>query len=159
MSAVQTGISGRARDASSCPLCLKAEKKRAHTGGYRDDILPWAIALTTAVVAACLGLGEERWFGVGVVVGLLAGGGCAWFTVRETLRERTKHHEEAMAAFGGDADERVNGVTRQFEWAVNDIAKLKRDSERAALTAELLMQRARESIVIRWNLPKRKPTL
>ena len=144
MSVIRAGVSSGAEAASSCQLCLKAEKTRAHSGGYRDDLLPWAIAFTTAVVAACVGIGDERWFGIGVVAGLLAGGGCAWFTVRETLRERTRHHEEAMTSFAVDADERVNGVIRQFEWAVNDIAKLKRDAERAALTAELLMKRARE---------------
>ncbi|MDQ2952357.1 MAG: hypothetical protein M3R54_08855 [Chloroflexota bacterium] len=146
MSVIQAGVSsGGAQAATSCPLCAKAEKKtRAHSGGYRDDLLPWAIALTTAVVAASVGLGDERWFGIGVTAGLLAGGGCAWFTVRETLRERTRHHEEAMASFAVDADERVNSVIRQFEWAVNDIARLKRDADRAALTAELLTKRARE---------------
>ena len=146
MSVIQAGVpSAGARTASPCPLCAKAEKKtRAHTGGYRDDLLPWAIALTTAVVAASVGLGDERWFGVGVTAGLLAGGGCAWFTVRETLRERTRHHEGAMASFADEADERVNSVIRQFEWAVNDIARLKRDADRAALTAELLTKRARE---------------
>ena len=144
MSVIQEGVSSGAQAASSCPLCLAAEKKRGHSGGYRDDLLPWAIALTTAVVAASVGMGEERWFGLGVAAGLLAGGGCAWFTMRETLRGRTKHHEEAMASFAVDADERVNSVIRQFEWAVNDIARLKRDADRAALTAELLTKRARE---------------
>ncbi len=144
MSVIQSGVSSGTEAASSCQLCLKTEKTRAHSGGYRDDLLPWAIALTTAVVAACVGIGDERWFGIGVVAGLLAGGGCAWFTVRETLRERTRHHEKAMTSFAVDADERVNSVIRQFEWAVNDIAKLKRDAERAALTAELLMKRAHE---------------
>jgi hypothetical protein len=128
---------------ADCAQCAKtpAHHRRA---AFRDDVLPWTIALTAAVVAACVGIGSERWFGIGVVAGLLAGGGCAWFTVRETLRARSAVHDRAIHELEQDADQRVASVIRQFEWSVNDIVRLKRDADRAALTADLLTQRNRE---------------
>ena len=129
-----------------CPMCaLEAAGKTAKAArGFRDDIIPWAIAFTVAVVAACVGAGADRWFGIGVIAGLLAGGACAWFSVREAMRQNVVAHEHSMSAVEVDADQRVASVVRQFEWAVNDIAKLKRDAERAGLTAEILLQRSRE---------------
>jgi hypothetical protein len=107
-------------------------------------VLPWAIAFVTAVVAASLGFGIEQWFGIGVVVGLMAGAGCAWFTVREAVRQRDAGHERAFHDLESDADQRVASVIRQFEWSVNDIVRLKTDAERAALTNDMLLQLSRE---------------
>jgi len=131
--------------AKDCPVCAReaAGKKKADRG-LRDDVLPWAIAFTVGVVAACVGADSDRWFGIGVVAGLLAGGGCAWFSVREAMQQNVVAHEHSISALEVDADQRVASVVRQFEWAVNDIAKLKRDAERAGLTAEILLQRSRD---------------
>jgi hypothetical protein len=38
----------------------------------------------------------------------------------------------------------VQSVIKQFEWAVNDVVKLKRDAERAQAAADALMERSRE---------------
>ena len=144
MSVVQSGSPRRAaKDRSSCALCARAEKART-TKRERDDALPWVIALVTAAAAALVGFGPERWFGIGVLAGVLAGGGCAWFTVQRAVRERNAGHEQAVHALEADADERVASVIRQFEWSVNDIVRLKSDAERAALTSEMLLQLSRE---------------
>jgi len=132
-----------AGDRSSCALCARAERART-VKRERDDALPWVIAVITAVAAALVGFGPERWFGIGVLAGVLAGGGCAWFTVRQALRQRNAGHEQAVHALAADADERVMSVIRQFEWSVNDIVRLKSDAERAALTSEMLLQLSRE---------------
>lgn len=143
MSVVRSASQKRAAaERSSCALCARAEKART-TSRERADALPWVIALATAAAAALVG-GPERWFGIGVLAGILAGGGCAWFTVQRALHERNAGHEQAVHALEADADERVASVIRQFEWSVNDIVRLKSDAERAALTSEMLLQLSRE---------------
>ena len=132
-----------AQDGASCALCARAEKARTIRRDH-DDAVVWGIAIVTAVAAAFVGLGPERWFGFGVVTGVLAGGGCAWFTVKQALRQRDAGQDQAVHALAADADERVASVIRQFEWSVNDIIRLKSDAERAALTSEMLLQLSRE---------------
>jgi hypothetical protein len=132
-----------AQDRSSCALCARADKART-IKRERDDAVVWGVALVSAVVAAVAGFGPDRWFGIGVFAGVLIGGACAWFTVRGALRHRNAGQEQAVHALAADADERVAGVIRQFEWSVNDIIRLKSDAERAALTSEMLLQLSRE---------------
>jgi hypothetical protein len=146
VSVVSADIPGRVPTAvADCPQCAReAAGKTKAERGMRDDVIPWAIAFTVAVVAACVGAGADRWFGIGVIAGLLAGGACAWFSARESLREKTVAHEHTISVLEVDADQRVASVVRQFEWAVNDIARLKRDADRAGLTAEILLRRSRE---------------
>src|SRR5436190_16137343 len=117
---------------SDCKLCAREAGQKKAGRGLRDDVIPWAIAFTVAVVAACVGTGDDRWFGIGTVAGLFAGGACAWFSVRESMRQTTVAHEHDITALEVDADQRVATVVRQFEWAVNDIARLKRDADRAS---------------------------
>ena len=144
MSVVQAGSQRRAAgDRSSCALCARAEKART-SKRERDDALPWVIAVGAGVAAALVGFGPERWFGFGVLAGVLVGGGCAWFTVRQAVRQRNAGHESAIHSLEADADERVAAVIRQFEWSVNDIVRLRSDAERAVLTSEMLLQLSRE---------------
>ena len=146
MSVVPSELPARTMPVPDCPACAReAAGKTKADRGIRDDVIPWAIAFTVAVVAACVGAGADRWFGIGVLAGLFAGGACAWFSVREAMRENTVAHEHDMSTLEADAEQRVAGVVRQFEWAVNDIARLKRDAERAGLTAEILLRRSRET--------------
>ena len=146
VSVVPSELPARTVAVPDCPACAReAAGKTKADRGLRDDVIPWAIAITVAVVAACVGAGADRWFGLGVLAGLFAGGACAWFSVREAMRENTVAHEHDMSALAADADQRVASVVRQFEWAVNDIARLKRDAERAGLTAEILLRRSRET--------------
>ena len=150
---VEAGIEVSAAEASACPLCSADSSHESHrtpaAADRRDDLLPWAIGLTTAVVVASVGIGSDRWFGIGAVAGVLAGAGLAWQSVRSAVRARQTAHDQAIGALSEDADGRVAMVIRQFEWAVNDVVKLKREHERAQVTADLLVVqgRARESHV------------
>jgi hypothetical protein len=110
----------------------------------RLDLLPWAVAVTAAVVIAVMGAGVERWFGVGAASGLLAGIACAWITYQAARRGRGAAHVQELTALSEDADSRVQSVIKEFEWAVADVVKVKRDAERAQGAADALMERSRE---------------
>jgi hypothetical protein len=110
----------------------------------RLDLVPWAVVLTAAVVIAGIGAEAERWFGVGATAGLLAGVACAWVSFQAARRGRGTEHARELATLAEDADMRVQGVIKQFEWAVQDVVKLKKDAERAQGAADALMERARE---------------
>lgn len=110
----------------------------------RTDLLPWAVVVTAAVVISAMGAGAERWFGVGAVSGLFAGIACAWVSFQAARRNRGAAHVRELTALSEDADSRVHSVIKQFEWAVNDVVKLKREAERAQGAADALMERSRE---------------
>jgi hypothetical protein len=147
VSVVEAGIQARAAEADACPLCTADASHESHTPkpavDRRNDLVPWAVSLTAAVLFASVGIGTDRWFGIGAVAGLGAGALCAWQSVRWAVRLRAKAHEREVKALNDDADGRVGMVVRQFEWAVNDVAKLRRDHERAEVTADLLVVQGR----------------
>jgi hypothetical protein len=110
----------------------------------RTDLLPWAVVVTAAVVITAMGAGAERWFGVGAVSGLLAGIACAWVSFQAARRNRGAAHARELTSLAEESDIRVQSVIKQFEWAVNDVVKVKRDAERAQGAADALMERSRE---------------
>lgn len=110
----------------------------------RTDLLPWTVVVTVSVVITVMGAGVERWFGVGAVSGLLAGIACAWVSFQAARRNRGAAHARELTSLAEEADTRVNSVIKQFEWAVNDVVKVKRDAERAQGAADALMERSRE---------------
>ncbi len=130
-----------------CSLCNAPHPKSDEPASpvkQRTDLLPWAVVVTAAVVIAAMGAGAERWFGVGTVSGLLAGIACAWVSFQAARRLRGAAHVRELTLLSEDADSRVKSVITQFEWAVNDVVKLKRDAERAEGAADALMERSRE---------------
>lgn len=144
MSVVETGLQIVAPDATDCPLCSARDEGHARPAVEQGGgLLPWVGALTAAALFAGLGLDQDRLFGVGAAAGLLAGGTLAWNNVRSALRAARAEHERTVRALSDDADGRVNMVIRQFEWAVNDVAKLRREHERAQVTADLLVVQGR----------------
>jgi hypothetical protein len=110
----------------------------------RTDLLPWAVVVTASVVITVMGAGVERWFGVGAVSGLLAGIACAWVSFQAARRNRGAAHARELTSLAEESDTRVQSVIKQFEWAVNDVVKVKRDAERAQGAADALMERSRE---------------
>jgi hypothetical protein len=102
------------------------------------------VVVTASVVITAMGAGAERWFGVGAVSGLLAGMACGWISFQAARRLRGVAHVRELARMAEDADVRVKSVITQFEWAVNDVVKVKRDAERAQGAADALMERSRE---------------
>ncbi|MEP6693372.1 MAG: hypothetical protein ABJB39_01860 [Chloroflexota bacterium] len=130
-----------------CSLCNTPHPKSdgpASPVKQRTDLLPWTVVVTAAVVITAMGAGPERWFGVGAVSGLLAGIACAWVSFQAARRSRGAAHVRELASLAEDSDARVHSVIKQFEWAVSDVVKLKRDSERAQGAADALMERSRE---------------
>ena len=150
MGVVDAGVTVVAHDADACALCA-ANARGAHAPvpagrDRRDDILPWAIALTIGVLVASFGVGGDRWLGLGAIVGVIVGGALAYQAVGHAVGESHLEHEKAVRSLSAESDDRVAMVIRQFEWAVNDVAKLKREQDRAQVTADLLViqGRARE---------------
>lgn len=145
MSVIEGGLPAVAIATTDCPMCHAQPSARSDAPvDRRDDVLPWALVLTAAVVVASVGAGAERWFGLGTIAGLAAGSACAWVSVRAALQRRRAAHAREVAALTADADGRVAMVVRQFEWAVNDVAKLRRDNERAEAAADALVERSRQ---------------
>ncbi len=130
-----------------CSLCNAPHPKSegpASPVKQRTDLLPWAVVVTAAVVITAMGAGVERWFGVGAVSGLLAGIACAWVSFQAARRNRGAAHVRELTSQSEEADVRVQSVIKQFEWAVSDVVRVKRDAERAQGAADALMERSRE---------------
>ena len=146
MSVVEAGIPVSAVQADACPLCSSHDAratKAVRPADKRDIAFPWFVAVTAAVVIASVGVGPDRFFGLGAVTGIAAGALLAMQAVRGAVRARNSVHTQAMRDLSEDADQRVAMVIKQFEWAVNDVVKLKREHERAQVTADLLVVQGR----------------
>ena len=134
-------------NSDECSLCNAPHPKSGEPAipvKQRTDLLPWAVVVTAAVVITAMGAGVERWFGVGAVSGLLAGIACAWVSFQAARRNRGAAHARELTLAAEESDIRVKSVITQFEWAVNDVVKVKRDAERAQGAADALMERSRE---------------
>jgi hypothetical protein len=143
---VEAGMTA-AHEATACALCA-AQSSSAHSHAptqhdRRDEILPWAIALTVGVLIASFGVGGDQWFGLGLIGGVLAGAAFAVQSVRQSRAQTGAARAEEIRQLNVESDDRVAMVIRQFEWAVNDVAKLKRDQDRAETTADLLVVQGR----------------
>lgn len=145
MSVVEAGIAVVAPDAATaCPLCAThGATSPSRPSDRYETLLPWAAAMTGAIVLASVGLGADRSFGTGSVAGLVAGAALAALTVRRALGAARSAHARRVAELNEEADTRVSMVIRQFEWAINDLAKLKREHDRARVTADLLVVQGR----------------
>jgi hypothetical protein len=147
VSVVEAGLQTAAVATNACPLCVADADHAAHAekpaAARSDHLLPWLVALTVSAVVTSFGIASERWFGFGTACGLAAGALCAWQSVGTVVRMRQQAHDREVKSLKDDADSRVAMVIRQFEWAVNDVAKLRRDQERAEITADLLLVQGR----------------
>src|SRR5881296_1087538 len=92
--------------------------------------LPWALTVAASLPVALLVGVPTGGIGIGVVLGLFIAGGATLY-LRARQRVAAASLARAIADIHADADRRVELVTRQYEWAVNDIANL-RDALRRA---------------------------
>jgi hypothetical protein len=92
--------------------------------------LPWALTLVASLPLALLVGVPTAGVGIGVLLGLMIAAGVTLYW-RARARECATALAHAIAGAHVDADQRVALVTRQYEWAVNDIANL-RDALRRA---------------------------
>lgn len=144
VSVVEAGIPVVASDATACPLCAThATKQPARRADRYETLLPWAAVFGAAIVLASVGIGSDRWFGTGAVAGLIAGATLAILNVRRAVGLARAAHDVTVSELGEEADTRVSMVVRQFEWAITDLAKLKKSQERAQVTADLLVVQGR----------------
>ena len=96
-------------------------------------VLPWAFAGALSIPIALLVGVPTAGIGLGLIVGALIATTLAWHTHRQA-RKQARDIARVIADVHADADQRVALVTRQYEWAVNDIANL-RDALRRAQAA------------------------
>ncbi len=147
MGMVDPELISMAHDASACALCAaNAAVGRERATARRDrrsEVLPWAGALTLGVLIAVFGVGGDRWLGLGAVAGVLVGAAIARYAVHRALAQVRAAHEQTVVDLKRDADDLAAMVMRQFEWAVNDVAALKREQDRAQVTADLLVVQGR----------------
>src|SRR3989441_1491760 len=102
------------------------------------EIVPVVLVLALSIPVSLLVGVPTLGVGVGLVLGAIVGGAIAVETYRVAAHETRRKLAEADA----EADRRVVLVTRQYEWAVNDVANL-RDALRRSQTA-LAATEARE---------------
>jgi len=94
--------------------------------------LPWILTAASAVPVALLVGVPSGGVGIGLLIGTLVAGAVAWHSRRQALKQ-AEDLARVIADIHADADRRVELVTRQYEWAVNDIANL-RDALRRSQT-------------------------
>jgi len=102
-----------------------------------SDVAPWILIPFLSVPVALLIGVPTAGVGLGVVIGALGAIAVAAYAVVRSRRQAAQT-ERLIADAHEDADRRVALVTKQFEWAVNDVANL-RDAlrtERAARPSE-----------------------
>src|SRR5437899_10113898 len=102
------------------------------------EIVPVVLVLALSLPVSLLVGVPTLGVGVGLVLGAIVGGAIAV----ETYRVAAHETRGTLAGADAEADRRVVLVTRQYEWAVNDVANL-RDALRRSQTA-LAATEARE---------------
>lgn len=88
--------------------------------------------------------------GAGVLIGALVAA-VAYFATRRRERAGATRLEQAIANAWIDADQRVALVTKQYEWAVNDVANLRdalRRTQARAMEAERLLHAQRRGSTV-----------
>src|SRR5438445_450678 len=109
------------------------------------EIVPVVLVLALSIPVSLLVGVPTLGVGVGLVLGAIVGGAIAVETYRVAAHETRRKLAEADA----EADRRVVLVTRQYEWAVNDVANL-RDALRRAPTEPA----AAETVVVDGIAPE-----
>ena len=109
------------------------------------QVMPVVLVLALSLPLAMLVGVPTAGIGLGVALGTIVGGAIAWRTWR-VAAERTANQ---LAEAAAEADRRVVLVTRQYEWAVNDVANLRdalRKSQTARVDAEVHAKTRRDRI-------------
>src|SRR2546430_17639703 len=107
MAVVEAGLSVVAQDGASCEMCAKHAAEAA-TGktDRNDDLVPWGLALTGAVLVASVGVGADHWFGLGAVAGIAVAAGCAWLTLRSIAKRTRARHSPGLERLAAEGDGR-----------------------------------------------------
>lgn len=136
-----------ARSNEGCRLCAEMSAPDAGLESALPQLrqtIPLALAAAAGLVLAVIDRGPAGWLGVGLAAGIAACAIYVWSARRSLLRSAHGAHARELQELVEDADSRVELVVKQFEWAVGDVAKLRRRLERAEATVRTLTERGRE---------------
>jgi hypothetical protein len=135
-----------AKTTDGCRLCAEMQAPAEGRVSPRQlrHIVPLAVAAAAGLVLAVVDRGTAGWLGAGVAAGISACAAYVWTARRTLLRSAHEAHNKELQAVVEDADGRVELVIKQFEWAVDDFAKLRVKLEEAEATARTLTERGRE---------------
>ncbi|MGH2492286.1 MAG: hypothetical protein ACRDF9_12330 [Candidatus Limnocylindria bacterium] len=100
--------------------------------------------VTVGLVLAAVDGGAVAWIGGGVAAGIVSAAAYSWAGRRNARRAAHNAHALELQASSEAADRRVELVIRQFEWAVNDVAKLRSNLAHAEATVQALTERGRQ---------------
>jgi hypothetical protein len=136
-----------ATGADDCRLCAEMRTPGAGTTSAMlrlRQVFPPAAIVTAGLVLAAVDGGALAWIGGGVVAGIMSGAVYGWSSRRNLRRAAHEAHTLEIQASSEAADRRVELVIRQFEWAVNDVAKLRGNLAHAEATVQALTERGRQ---------------
>ncbi|HKW79130.1 MAG TPA: hypothetical protein VJQ09_08500 [Candidatus Limnocylindria bacterium] len=88
------------------------------------DVMPWILIPFLSVPVALLIGVPTSGVGIGLVIGALLAFAVAAYAVRRA-RKREVEVRHLMTEAQAEADRRVDVVTKQYQWAVNDVANLR----------------------------------
>jgi hypothetical protein len=127
-----TGSGGATSDCALCEAHAKAAAAhRAPVRRRSENLHPWFLAIGVSAPAALFLDGAERLISFGLCLGLVAGALLVWRTRAAGERVTARMLVANINELNATADARVTMVTRQFEWAVNDVANLRDALKRA----------------------------
>jgi hypothetical protein len=131
--------------ADDCRLCAETmpQTRTGSRAGQLRQILALALIVAVGLVLA-VGGGPLGWIGTGGVAGILATAVYEWSRRRNLRRSAHSAHGMEVEAWSQEADRRVELVIRQFEWAVNDVAKLRSALSQSEATVQALTERGRQ---------------
>jgi hypothetical protein len=136
-----------AKDRSHCRLCAKARRREsARDRALRQlrEAAPYAVGALLGIALGMVDNATVRAIGLGVIAGT-ATTVMYLYARRQSLETAVDAtHDRELAEVTADADARVQAVITQFEWAVNDVATLRRRLEASEAEVRTLGERARE---------------
>lgn len=143
-----TPLTTGARGSESCALCEAHASVAAAKGPERprsDKLLPWLLAFAISGPFALLVDGAERWISLGLFAGLIVGAALVWHSRRASERHTVTALAATVERLASEADDRVNMVVKQFQWAVSDVVNLREELRRATAAKADLEARLQQS--------------
>lgn len=135
-----------AKTTDDCRLCVETSQRQAASSSRRyrfGQIVALALLASAGLFLFAIE-GVAPWIFGGVAAGVLAG---AIYHYRDRLgfyQAARDAHARELREISEDADNRVQSIIKQFEWAVNDLARLKSQLERSEASVRTLTERARD---------------
>jgi hypothetical protein len=135
-----------AKSLGECRLCAEMSAPDAGSASLAQlrHVVPLALTAALGVGLLLVDRGPAGWLGGGVAAGIVACAVYVWSGRRDLVRYAHEAHASELQELAEEADARVSAVVNQFEWAVEDFAKLRQRLEQAEATAQAMTERGRE---------------